>query len=267
MSINSISNSNIFNSFRSNNQDNIQTTKRNIASGQRINRAADDAAGQGIVANINTQIRSLNASITNAQNASSLLQTADGALSSMSQGLQRVRELAVQASNNMLTKQDRQNIQAEVKQQLAQVQAAAQNTQFNSRQLLDGSFTNMNMVTSPSGAGMQISIADTSLQGLGLSNFDITGDIDFSVLDNAISQVTMARSNVGAMHNNLSYAMHVSNITSENLSNATLRIGDTDVALKVMRLNKERILEQYQTFTVQNQMQQEQRRLGFVGIM
>ena len=266
MQINS-SNNSALSSFRANVQNTIRQSSQRLSSGLRINSAADDAAGLAISKGLEAQIRSLNQGTRNALDMDSALRTADSGLSGMSEGLIRIRELALQASNGTLSSADRQNIQAEVNQQLSQIQNAARNTQFNTMQLLDGSFADMNMASNPDGSGMTISIANTTLESLGIANFDVTsGNIDLTAIDNALNAVNAARGNIGAVQNRIEFNVQNNQTAAINLEAARSRIADADMAREASRLEQARVLQQYQNFAFNNKLDGMRRRAAFIGI-
>ncbi|MBO4999126.1 MAG: flagellin, partial [Lachnospira sp.] len=146
-----------------------------LSSGYRINRAADDAAGLSISEKMRAQIRGLNRASDNAENATSLIQTAEGALQEIHSVLQRMSELATQAANDTNVSVDRQAIKMELKEIASEVNRIASTTEFNTMKLLSGTFNNKNLqVGANMGQNIKISIARMSLAGLGLGN-DIGG--------------------------------------------------------------------------------------------
>ena len=122
------------------NQSNLSKSIEKLSSGLRINRAGDDAAGLAISEKMRGQIRGLKQAQRNAQDGISLIQTAEGALQEVHSILQRMRELAVQAANDTNTDKDRQEIQKEINQLIQEIDRIAENTQFNTKTLLDGNF-------------------------------------------------------------------------------------------------------------------------------
>lgn len=144
-----------------------QTALQRLSSGLRINSAKDDAAGLAISTRFNSQIRGLNVAVRNAGDGISLAQTAEGALGSMSDNLQRVRELAVQSANATNSDVDRDALQAEVAQLLSEVSRTAEETDFNGRKLLDGSFTATFQIGANAGQTLDISIAELTADKLG----------------------------------------------------------------------------------------------------
>ena len=229
-----------------NNSSQILNLSQQLSSGLRINSAADDAAGLGIAERMSAQERGFQQGTRNAADMQSLVNTAEGALSSINSNLLRLNELALQASNGILTDFDRGLIQHEVNQILDNIQLMSQTTQFNTRNLLDGTATNLHTATSPDGSGMTVSIPGMSLEELGIEGFDVTGDFNINDILNAMNMVNAARSRLGAYSNRMDFVMTSNEISSLNLAAARSRIQDTDMALATMELARERVLEQYQ---------------------
>ena len=147
-----------------------QKSTEKLSSGYRINRAADDAAGLAISEKMRSQIRGLDRASTNAQDGISVVQTAEGALNEVHSMLQRMNELATQAANDTNTTQDRKQIQLEVDQLTSEIDRVSSTTQFNTMNLLDGSFSKKNLqVGSLSGQTIELNIGEMSAKGLGLT--------------------------------------------------------------------------------------------------
>ena len=146
-----------------------------LSSGYKINRAADDAAGLAISEKMRSQIRGLDRASTNAQDGVSVVQTAEGALNEVHSMLQRMNELATQAANDTNTSQDRSQIQLEVDQLTSEINRVASTTQFNTMNLLDGSFSNKNLqVGSLSGQKIELNIGAMNATGLGIAGAPVT---------------------------------------------------------------------------------------------
>ncbi|WP_324670191.1 flagellin N-terminal helical domain-containing protein [Geochorda subterranea] len=150
---------------------NLAKTLERLSSGLRINRAADDAAGLAISEKMRGQIRGLNQAVRNAQDGISLIQTAEGALNETHAILQRMRELAVQATNDTLTESDREQIQKEINQLTAEVQRISIYTEFNTQRLLDGTYTNKQFHI---GAN-QSQVIQFSIANMGVGEFTSSG--------------------------------------------------------------------------------------------
>lgn len=147
-----------------------QTALQRLSSGLRINSAKDDAAGLAISTRFNSQIRGLNVAVRNAGDGISLAQTAEGALGSMNDNLQRIRELAVQSANATNSDVDRGALQAEVDQLVAEITRTADETDFNGRKLLDGSFSAVFQIGANAGQTVEVSIAELTAEKLGASD-------------------------------------------------------------------------------------------------
>ena len=151
-----------------NNSQSANTTAlERLSSGLRINSAKDDAAGLAISTKFESQVKGINVAIRNAGDGISLAQTAEGALGAMTENLQRVRELAVQSSNATNSDDDRVAIQAEVSQLMAEVTRTAEETNFNGRNLLDGSFSGTFQIGANAGNTVDVKIAELTADKLG----------------------------------------------------------------------------------------------------
>ena len=238
----------------------LSTTFKRLSSGLRINNAADDAAGLSISDRMTAQIRGFNQSIRDANDTVSLIQVADGALSQTTDDLQRMRELAVQASNDTNITLDRKDMQQELNQLTAEISRIASNTQFNNQNLLQGSFSagKRFQVGANSGQIIMVSIANMGAGVLGLStNMASFGDatvagsvnqnnaeLAIGKIDLAIDKVSAMRAKLGALQNRFTAA--ISNMTSISLntSDARSRITDTDMAAETANMTKNNILQQ-----------------------
>jgi flagellin len=242
----------------SNVSNNIQNLSRQLASGRQINSAADNAAGLGITQRMSAQERGLAQGTRNTADMQSLVNTAEGALSSINEGLLRLNEIAVQASSGIMVQADRNILQVEVDQIISNINHIAGTTQFNTRNLLDGSAQNLNTASSPSGTGQQVSIQRMSAEYLGLEGFNVTDPsrIDLSAVHNAINAVNAERANLGANSNRMDFVMTSNDISQLNLAASRSRIEDTDMALASMQLEQQRVLEQYQIASQRREQEQ-----------
>ena len=235
----------------------------NLSSGLRINSAADDAAGLGISEGMTSQINGYEQNVENIGSMNDLTKTAEGALGSIQDSLGRIRELAVQASNGILTEDDRSVIQDEIGQLMEGITETARNTEFNTIRVLDGSFSDMNTAMNPDGSGRSINIESAALDELGIEGFDVTdGSFDISDIDAAIERVSESRSNLGSISNAFEYATNNINNNISNLSTGRSRIMDADMAEEITNLRREEVLQQYQIFAQQREMEQERTELG-----
>ena len=235
------------------NQSSISKNLERLSSGLRINRAADDAAGLAISEKMRSQIRGLQMAERNALDAISLIQTAEGALNEVHSILQRMRELVVQAANGTNTTTDRQQIQAEIDQLIAELDRIADTTEFNTQKLLDGNFNGNFQIGANAGQTINVTIADMHASALGTSGtvdtIDVSGasptfDTYIQILDEAINQVSTERANLGAVQNRLEHTIANLGVAVENLQAAESRIRDVDMALEMANFTRNQILLQ-----------------------
>jgi flagellin len=220
-----------------------------LSSGYKINRAADDAAGLAISEKMRSQIRGLDKASSNAQDGISVVQTAEGALNEVHSMLQRMNELATQAANDTNTSQDRSQIQLEVDQLTSEIDRVQSTTQFNTMNLLDGSFTNKNLqVGSLSGQAIVLSIGDMGSSAIGVSGLKVTSFASAGAamksIQTAIDKVSSQRATLGAVQNRLEHTIANLDNVSENTQAAESRIRDTDMAKEMVQWSKNNILQQ-----------------------
>ncbi|TCI57195.1 flagellin [Exiguobacterium sp. SH1S21] len=270
-------NLNSMNAHRNMSFNTAQTGKamEKLSSGLRINRAGDDAAGLAISEKMRGQIRGLDMGAKNAQDGISLIQTAEGALNETHSILQRMRELAVQSSNDTNTNTDRGEIQKEVDELAKEITRIANNTEFNTKKLLDGSASTGSGVTNAAdltfhigantGQSLTLKIGAMDAESLGVAGASgvvataaaaaITTDgIDVSsqtaangaitVINGAIEKVSSERSLLGANQNRLEHTINNLSTSAENLQAAESRIRDVDMAKEMMNFTKNNILNQ-----------------------
>jgi len=147
-------------------------------------------------------------------------------------------------------------IQAEISQLADGIQSAISNTQYNGMNLLDGSAQNLNTASSPDGTGATVSINDMSSLAQAISNFNVTGQFNISDIDQAISQVSNERANLGAMSNRFDYTVSANTTTSLNLAGARSRVGDADIAAEAMATAESRRVNEMEIMMQQAQQQQ-----------
>ena len=247
MRINSISNSN----------KDIYNIYSKLSSGKRINKAADDAAGLAIAKKMQRQENGLLVSAQNAKDGMGVLNVADGAMGGMMDYLQRIRELALRASNGIYSDSDRETFQTEIDSLKEGIQSLAKDTSLNEQTLLDGSMADMHLATNPEGGGLNISMANTTLESLGIADFDVrSGNFDLSAIDKAMDKISGARSNAGAYTNRLNYTYNVNLGTAENTTRSRSRIEDLDLPVAISDKKMKDILMQYRNMMLRNTMNQ-----------
>jgi len=236
-----------------------------LSSGEKINRAGDDASGLAVSEKMRSQIRGLNKASQNAQNGISFIQTTEGYLQETTDIVQRIRELAVQSSNGIYTDEDRMQIQVEVSALVAEVDRIASQAQFNGMNMLTGRFaksTGENAVTASMwfhiGANMdqrvQVFIGTMTAAALGIK--DVAGEEILSLstpessnraigtLDESLKKINKQRADLGAYQNRLEYTVKGVDIAAENLQASESRIRDTDMAKEVVEQTKNQVLTQ-----------------------
>jgi flagellin len=222
-----------------------------MASGYRINRAADDAAGLAISEKLRAQVRGLNQAGRNAQDGISVIQTAEAAIGETTNILQRVRVLAVEAANDTLTSDDRADIQLEIDNLLAEVDRFANTTEFNTMKLTSGSLATSSMtlqVGANQGQTVSFTIMNASASSLGVSGIAVTNQTAaasaLGSIDAALTVVNNERAKLGALQNRLERTISQIHAQSENLQASESRIRDADVALETINMTRLQILQQ-----------------------
>ena len=250
------------------NNSNIGKNVEKLSSGFRVNRAADDAAGLAISEKMRAQIRGLNMASKNSQDAVSLVQTAEGGMQTIQDILQRIRELAVQASSDTNeTTVDRRALDLEVEELLKELDQIAETTEFNKMRLLNGDYDPVkgNPKSDPAAPGlplyiqvganqnqlMSISIQSVTQAGLQLMTVSVTSQANataaLGAVDSALVTVSMMRAQLGAFQNRLEFKIHNLNNQAENIAAAESRIRDTDMAKLMTEFTKNNILFQAST--------------------
>lgn len=228
-----------------------------LSSGLRINQAADDAAGLAISEKLKSQVRSMAQAERNANDGVSLLQVAEGSMSEVSGMLTRMRELAVQASNDTVGTSERTFIQNEIADLRSEVDRIAEVTDFNGTKLIDGTASSLTFqvgVHNTINDRLTLSIADMHASQIGSGAGSQLADVDAStitgaqtalgILDAAINDVSAGRAQIGAYENRMQITIQNLATARENLSAANSRIRDVDVAAESAELTKQNILMQ-----------------------
>ena len=247
---------------------NLAETKdmEKLSSGLRINRAADDAAGLAISEKMRAQIKGLNMARRNAQDGISFIQTTEGYLSGTQEVLQRMRELAIQASNGVYTHEDRVAIQVEISQLVDEVDRIASHAQFNTINMLTGRFARLTSDTEAPTLSMWIHIGANmdqrerlfvqtmTAEALGIKEKTADSILCYStqelanraigVLDTAIASVSKQRADLGAYQNRLEFAINGISNSAENIQAAESRIRDTNIAEQTISFAKNQIIAQ-----------------------
>ncbi|NLO98276.1 MAG: flagellin [Peptococcaceae bacterium] len=235
------------NLFATNNA--MQKSLEKLSSGYRINRAADDAAGLAISETMKAQINGLNQAKRNAQDGISLIQTAEGALNEIHAILQRLNQLAVQASNGTYADGDLENIQAEVDSLLDEIDHIAESTKFNGKDLLSDTASTITLqIGATSSDRMEIALSSATVTSLSIEGISLTSAASATAALNAISSaietISTARAELGAYQNRLEHIINNLGTTAENLTAANSRIRDVDMAAEMSEFTKNQVLNQ-----------------------
>jgi flagellin len=257
----------------------LSTSFERLSSGFRINSAADDAAGLQITDRMTSQVQGLNQAVRNANDAISLSQTAEGALSETTTALQRIRTLAIQSQNGINSSADRVALQKEVSALRTEISRISTTTQFAGVNILSGDFSAKFLVGANAGQTISVNLSSPTLTRAGVNGFSATGlgitgtdvlssDNASSMLakiDTAISAVGGLRADLGALQNRFqSTIRNLSNI-SENVSAARSQIKDTDFATETANLTRNQIIQQASTTVLSQANQRPQAALQLLG--
>lgn len=223
----------------------LSSTQEQLSTFLRINRASDDAAGLAIAERFETQVRQINQEVRGFQSGTNLIETAEGGLESQSDAVSRIRELATQASNGVLSDDQRAAINAEAQQLLEHIDETAARTDFNEVTPLD----NGNQQIALDGAGdVTVEFDESTTTSLNIDTIDLStqagAQAALSALDNAQTQINSNRANLGAQQNALQSTTNARENTALNLQEAESRIRDLDVARAFVERTRNEVLLQ-----------------------
>ncbi|MBO9041598.1 flagellin [Curtobacterium flaccumfaciens] len=256
MSINT--NLSALNTYRNLNatQNDLSKSLEKLSSGLRINRAADDAAGLSISEGLKSQVGGLTVAARNAQDGISVVQTAEGGLTETHSILQRMRDLAVQAGNDSNNEDSRAAITTEVGELTKELTRISESTNFNGINLLDGSAGTAGVLKFQVGANgdaasqIDVDLSKSNVESVstavGALTFDSATNAQAAItaIDEQIKYVSSARSSIGAVQNRFDHAINVTNVAKENLTAASSRITDVDMAEEMVKYTRDNILSQ-----------------------
>jgi flagellin len=252
----------------------LGTAMERLSSGKRINSAKDDAAGLAIASSMTSQIRGMNQGIRNANDGISMAQTAEGALDEVSNMMQRIRELAVQATSGTYSDTDKTNLQAEVTQLSDQITAVLANTQFNGSNLFDatagaaGDGTVIVQAGANAADTVTLTFGDLAAEAAitDVTSVDLTtaDNTVLATIDAGIELVNTNRATLGASQNRLESAVRNLANNAINLSDARSRIEDTDYSSETTALAKAQILGQASTAMLAQANQSQQNVLSLL---
>jgi len=237
-------------------QRDMDTSIARLSSGKRITAARDDAAGSAIAGRMESQIRGLTMGIRHAKDGQSLVNTQEGALQETTAILQRMRELAIQGASGINRAEDRDYLNLEMKQLIAQVTEIGKNTRFNDTQVLTGTQFNFytdidisgsvitTVAASVTAAALNVEIADVSIGG---ASGGINASAAINKIDLAIASVDSKRANLGAVSNRFDHIVdNLTNVVS-NTESSKSRVEDADFAIETTQLTRNTVLQQAAT--------------------
>jgi flagellin len=258
---------NLFDSAQS-----LSTSFERLSSGFRINRAADDSAGLQISDRLTTQVEGLNQAARNANDAISLVQTAEGSLGEVTTSLQRIRTLAVQSQNGINSSSDRTALQKEVTALKNEISRIASDSQFANLDILKGDFSSKFLIGANGGQTISVNLERTSgygASGLGVGSTSVESVAQASAaltaVSEAISTVGGVRADLGALQNRFQSTIRNLTNISENVSGARSRIRDTDFASETAELTRNQIIQQASLTVLSQANQRPQAALSLLG--
>ena len=221
-------------------------SQEKLASGYKINRAADDAAGLSISEKMRRQIRGLKQASLNAADGISMVQTAEGALNEVHDMLQRMSELVIKGNNGTLQSEDVGYIQAEINQLASEITRTADDTTFNEKSLLNANQTIKLQVGTEAGHTITFNLSQLDATTLSVTGDKVKADKDTSIklIKDAIQTVSTFRSELGATQNRLEHTINNLDNVAENTTAAESQIRDTDMASEMVKLSNINILAQ-----------------------
>ena len=234
------------------------TSYGKIASGSRLQSAADGAAELAISEKESAQVNGLNKGSDNAASGIDMLNVADGGLSNITDYLQSIRELAVQSQNTALyTSSDIDDMKAQADQYLQGISDIADQTTFNTKNILNGSDSVFNIAADSNGNSMQVTTGNATLQALGLDGLDISDASSIDTIDNVLGQISSMRSSVGAQTNALYDTVAYNDYSAYNHTSAVSRMQDLDIPQAVSEQKKNQLLNTY-SIMMQKKKQEDQ---------
>ncbi len=250
----------------------LGTAMERLSTGKRINSAKDDAAGLAIATSMASQIGGMSQGIRNANDGISMAQTAEGALGEVTNMMQRIRELAVQATSGTYDAGDKTNLQAEVTQLTGQITSVLTNTEFNGVKLFDGTAGTAGVVSIQAGANASDTIsltfsdltADAAVTGVTSVDLTTATNAVLATIDTGVDKISTTRATLGAGQSRLESAVNTLTSNVTNLSDARSRIEDADYSTETTALAKAQILSQASTAMLSQANQSQQNVLSLL---
>lgn len=223
-----------------------------LSSGSRINKAGDDASGLAVSERFRSRIRGMQQASRNAQDGISFLQVAEGSMQEMHSILHRMRELSIQAANQIYSAEDREQIQLEVGQLVQEIDRIVDVTSFNNLKILDGSLTELRFHVGPDADEyIEVTIGAMDTETLEVREVDIStaqaANQGLGFIDNAVNSVSSQRASVGALQNRMTHVVNTLELAVENMGAAESRIRDTDIAREIIEFTRNEVMTNVST--------------------
>ena len=230
-----------------------------IASGGKINKAAEDAAGLAIQEKTQSQVKGLDAGSENLTSAKSALNIEEGALSGVEDYLQSIKELSVKAMNGTLSNDDKESIQSQIKEYLQGINDLAQNTTYNEKNLTNNDGA-LKVASDGSGSTETITTNNATTDALGITDYNVTGDFDMSVIDKAIEKVSGQRSDTGAQTNGIEHALSYNSHAAMELNGYQMDKEEDNATKALQELKTKQALDSYQAVLQKQRQEDEQQK-------
>lgn len=243
-----------------------------LSTGLRINRASDDASGLAVSEKLRSQVNGMTMASKNAKTGMNVLNIAEGALNEVSSIAQRMRELAVQASDDSLTSTDRGYLNQEFTQLQTEINRISDTTEFNGTKLLDGTFAGKDIQIGSNNSAndrLTVTISDLDTAGLGIGSSSLGSKTNaqsaIDALDDAIGSINTQRSDIGSYVNRLEHTITNLSVGIQNTTSAESSIRDVDIAEEIANKTKNEILTQAGQMALQSSFNQQQLMARLLG--
>ena len=234
-----------------------------LSNGKRIQNASNGASEMANLQEQEREVGGINAGTNNLKQGKDAINIADGAANEITESLQRMRELAIQASNGTLSKEDKSYIQMEIDELKTGIEDVAKSTNYNGVKLLDNEDGKViSMATKADGDEKEFTTVNATLDYLGIADFDVTKSFDLKDIDKAISKISGGRALMGAQSNSFDVAINYNNNVSYNTVASQSRIGDTEYGDYIQKLKKQQVLNDVQIQMQKQRQENEARRMN-----
>ncbi len=237
-----------------------------LSNGGQLTKAAQGASELAIQEKTKSQVRGLDAGKENLTSAKSALNIEDGAMEGIADYLQSIKELSLKSMNGTLSDEDKESIQAQIKEYMDGINDVGNSASYNEKFLVNGSENDMKVTTDASGSSEKVSTYDLTTSALGLDDYDVTKDFDISKIDKALETVQGARSKAGSETNAVDYAMTYNSHAAMELNGYQMDKEESNVTEALQQMKTQQVLDTYQT-QLQGQMQKDEAQKAYSVFM